>query len=173
MGRWTVSIHVKSDRQQLCLLCAVGVLIAALGSHAAETTTPPADALSSGLPTTVRPFVETYCVTCHNPDKSKGDLDLTPYTTVDAIAKDLRRWELLRDRLQAGEMPPEKAKHQPTAAERAKVVEWVAALRKDVAKRNAGDPGPVVARRLSNAEYDNTIRDLTGVNLHPAREFPV
>jgi tetratricopeptide (TPR) repeat protein len=36
-----------------------------------------------------------------------------------------------------------------------------------------GDPGPVLPRRLSNAEYDNTIRDLTGVDIRPAREFPV
>ena len=39
--------------------------------------------------------------------------------------------------------------------------------------RNAGDPGSVPARRLSNAEYDHTIRDLTGVDLRPTREFPV
>src|SRR5207249_11772332 len=44
----------------------------------------------------------------------------------------------------------------------------------DVARARAGDPGPVVLRRLSNAEYTYTIRDLTGVeSLDPAREFPV
>ena len=41
------------------------------------------------------------------------------------------------------------------------------------AERNAGDPGVVLARRLSNAEYDYTIRDLTGVDIRPTREFPV
>ena len=46
-------------------------------------------------------------------------------------------------------------------------------MRKHEAQRNAGDPGPVLARRLSNAEYDYTIRDLTGVDIRPAREFPV
>jgi len=35
-----------------------------------------------------------------------------------------------------------------------------------------GDPGAVPLRRLSNAEYNCTIRDLTGVDLQPAREFP-
>ena len=40
-------------------------------------------------------------------------------------------------------------------------------------KKTAGDPGVVLARRLSNAEYDNTIRDLTGQNMQVAREFPV
>src|SRR5207248_7538961 len=35
----------------------------------------------------------------------------------------------------------------------------------------AGDPGYVPLRRLSNTEYDCTIRDLTGVDLRPTREF--
>src|SRR6056297_2798280 len=34
-------------------------------------------------------------------------------------------------------------------------------------------PPPVTTRRLSHAEYDNTIRDLIGVDLRPAREFPI
>jgi hypothetical protein len=46
-------------------------------------------------------------------------------------------------------------------------------MRKAEARRNAGDPGLVLARRLSNAELNNTIRDLTGHDLRPAREFPV
>src|SRR6185503_110767 len=33
--------------------------------------------------------------------------------------------------------------------------------------------GIVLARRLSNAEFDYTIRDLTGVDIRPTREFPV
>src|SRR5262249_10055384 len=40
------------------------------------------------------------------------------------------------------------------------------------AKDRAGDPGLVPLRRLSNAEYNYTIRDLTAVDLQPAREFP-
>ena len=35
-------------------------------------------------------------------------------------------------------------------------------MRAEEIKRSAGDPGIVLARRLSNAEYGNTIRDLTG-----------
>jgi hypothetical protein len=50
---------------------------------------------------------------------------------------------------------------------------WVEAVRRLEATRNAGEPGRVPARRLSNAEYDHTIRDLTGVDIRPTREFPV
>src|SRR5688572_32655399 len=53
------------------------------------------------------------------------------------------------------------------------MIEWIAAVRRFEADRNAGDPGPVLARRLSNAEYDYSVRDLTGVDIRPTKEFPV
>src|SRR4029077_16402126 len=71
------------------------------------------------------------------------------------------------------EMPP-KEKPQPTPVEREQLFTWVNAVLDEIALASAGDPGPVVLRRLSNVEYTYTIRDLTGVDsLDPAREFPV
>jgi len=122
---------------------------------------------------TVHPFIETYCFSCHNKDKQKGKLDLSTYSNVGEVAGDYRRWETVLEKLKATEMPPEEAKQQPTTEHRQEVIDWIKALRKYEAQRNAGDPGPVLARRLSNAEFDYTIRDLTGVDLRPAREFPV
>ena len=122
---------------------------------------------------TVRPFVESYCLECHDREVAKADLDLSPFTSMAAVIGDQPRWELVRERLEAAEMPPEKAKRHPSPAERQKIVTWLGDLRRYEAERNAGDPGPVAARRLSNAEYDYTIRDLTGVDIRPTREFPV
>src|SRR6266542_3399531 len=34
------------------------------------------------------------------------------------------------------------------------------------------DPGRVTLRRLNRAEYNNTIRDLVGVDFQPADDFP-
>jgi len=34
------------------------------------------------------------------------------------------------------------------------------------------DPGRVTARRLNRIEYDNTVRDLLGVDIHASQEFP-
>ena len=53
------------------------------------------------------------------------------------------------------------------------MIDWIAAVRSNEARKHAGDPGTVLARRLSNAEYNYTIRDLTGVDIRPTREFPV
>ncbi len=122
---------------------------------------------------TVRPFVETYCLGCHGKEKPKGDLDLSVYTTADSVTKDLAQWETVLEQLKSGTMPPAKAKLHPNDELRRVIVDWIQAIRTLEAKRNAGDPGRVLARRLSNAEYDYTIRDLTGVDLRPTREFPV
>src|SRR6185295_18687862 len=62
---------------------------------------------------------------------------------------------------------------QPRDGERDGAIAWLKDLGDREAARNAGDPGIVLARRLSNAEFDYTIRDLTGVDIRPTREFPV
>ncbi len=122
---------------------------------------------------TVRPFIEDFCITCHDKDRKKGDLDLSAYDDSEAVAKDLARWELVREQLEQKTMPPAKSAVQPEQSERRPVIEWIEAVSKREATRHAGDPGSVPARRLSNAEYDHTIRDLTGVDLRPTREFPI
>lgn len=130
-------------------------------------------ALAGKFDTVIRPFLDSYCLGCHDSLTKKGDFDLSPYKTMSAVTRDYLRWELALDRLEAGEMPPEKAKKKPAAALRKEVIDWIHAVRKFEADRNAGDPGMVVARRLNNSEYNNSIRDLTGVDIKPTREFPV
>ena len=138
--------------------------------NAAESTEPTLDAQ---LRQTVTPFVQKYCLDCHGKAKQEAKLNLSGYASPAAIAKEHRTWELVLERLAAGEMPPEDAEPRPTPDERAAVVGWIKAFREEEARRHAGDPGLVLARRLSNAEFDYTIRDLTGVDIRPTREFPV
>src|SRR5205085_126898 len=66
-----------------------------------------------------------------------------------------------------------KARTQPSDQARKGVIAWIEAQRDHEANLHAGDPGTVLPRRLSNAEYNYTIRDLTGVDIQPAKEFPV
>jgi hypothetical protein len=121
----------------------------------------------------VWPFVERYCLSCHGPKRRKGGLDLSRDATAAAAANNARQWALVLERLRAQEMPPEDAPRQPKPDERAAAVAGLRDVLDRAARRDAGDPGPVLARRLSNAEYDDTVRDLTGVDIRPAREFPV
>ena len=121
----------------------------------------------------LKPFVERYCVACHGPKKQEAGLDLSRDLSAKTIAKNERHWHLVLKRLEAKEMPPDDAARQPKPEERAAAIAWLRDFRAIEAERNAGDPGIVLARRLSNAEFDNTIRDLTSVDMRPTREFPV
>src|SRR5579859_7799874 len=121
----------------------------------------------------VQLFFGRYCLGCHGGKKPKGDLDLGQNFSVAAIAKNPKQWDLVRARLQDQEMPPDDAAKRPRPDERAAAIAWLRDVGDREARRNAGDPGVVLAHRLSNAEYDYTIRDLTGVDLRPTREFPV
>ena len=133
----------------------------------------PADAnLDRAFAETVHPFLATYCTGCHGGEKPMAQFDLKQYSNLTSVVRDYSRWALVGERLTAKTMPPQAAK-QPDAAARQKVVDWIGAMLKNEARKTAGDPGVVLARRLSNAEYNYTIRDLTGVDVHPAREFPV
>ena len=135
--------------------------------------TPADNQLGRRFAETVRPFIIANCASCHSGPTAKGELDLASYTGVAMVVKDTPRWNLVRDKLIAKEMPPKEAKVQPTAAARQQIIDWIDSVQKNEAMKDAGDPGIVLARRLSNAEYDNTIRDLTGFDIQPTREFPV
>ena len=122
---------------------------------------------------TVLPFLNDHCFDCHGTTKQEGMLKLSDDTTLQAIAKNFRAWEIVLQRLKADEMPPKDASKQPSSDERRGIIEWIQSFRDGEASRHAGDPGIVLARRLSNAEFDYSIRDLTGVDIRPTREFPV
>jgi hypothetical protein len=130
-----------------------------------------ASPLESGFATVVRPALQKYCLTCHSTKLKKGSLDLERFVSVDAGRKDLKAWQQTLEMLEAGEMPPA-GKPQPSAEERKGLIVWVRGFLDAEAQARAGDPGHVPLRRLSNSEYDRTIRDLTGIDLRPARQFP-
>jgi cytochrome c553 len=118
----------------------------------------------------VRPLLDTYCFSCHNADKKKGELDLTTITSDEAAQRATKLWRGVYDQIKAHDMPPDTAKKQPTDEERNQMIAGLAAL-----KRYQGppDPGRVTLRRLNRTEYDFTIRDLVGLDLRTARSsFP-
>ncbi len=162
-------------RMTLPLVIAGCLVLGAIGvrTNYADPPKPEAPTVDTQLRDRVRPFLETYCVRCHGKHKPKGDMDLSRLATAEPAAKSLERWQLVLEQLEADSMPPAKAPRRPSAQARDAVIAWIGTMRKREAARHAGDPGSVLARRLSNAEYDNTIRDLTGVDIRPTREFPV
>jgi hypothetical protein len=154
------------------LLAAGYLVLASVPALAADNIQVPRQ-LDSQFQNTVRPFLQNYCVGCHGKDKPKGQLDLSGLTDMPSVRRGLARLLPVAEQLSNREMPPAKAKQHPSDQARAEVLAWIRAMREHEARRTAGDPGTVLARRLSNAEYDYTIRDLTGMDIRPTREFPV
>lgn len=119
------------------------------------------------------PILKEFCLGCHSMEKHKGDLDLERFTTLNEIIKQPKVWQSVLDQVSLGEMPPAE-KPQLSPAQKQQLQRWVNSALDAAAQARAGDPGPVVLRRLNNAEYTYTVRDLTGVpTLDPAKEFPV
>ena len=149
-------------------LRAFPVVLAIAAMPAAAATA----ALDRQFEQTVRPFVTKYCIGCHSGQMPAAQFDLKAYTTMETVTRDYPRWALVLERLTAKEMPPKPMPPPPAAASQ-HVIDWIQAVRAAEVRKNAGDPGLVLARRLSNAEYNYTIRDLTGQDIQPTREFPV
>ncbi|MBE2287846.1 MAG: DUF1592 domain-containing protein [Prosthecobacter sp.] len=118
----------------------------------------------------VESMLAAKCYECHNADKMKGDIDLKQFAANPDVPVNFKLWSDVKDTIDNGDMPPRKAK-QLTSEEKAGITGWVQHNLDVLAEAKSGDPGPVTMRRLTNAEYDNTLRDLTGRDYALAKEF--
>ena len=133
-----------------------------------------ADDLAQAFAKQIQPLLVKTCGDCHGKEPKDNDLDLTSFGSAQAIIAKPKVLGDVAERLRLGDMPPKEAP-QLTEAEREKLLGWITAALDAEAAARAGDPGQVTLRRLSNTEYDNAVRDLTGVDMRPtqAREFPI
>ena len=120
-----------------------------------------------GFDKEIRPYIEKYCVSCHGPEKQKGDF------RIDTLSKDVGRvdtdyWVEVMDKIGGGEMPPEKTKPKPVADKSAGIMEWLAARIKEGEAARLAKRAPVTLYKLSREEYANTLYDLLGVRYDPA-----
>ena len=129
------------------------------------------DRLGAEYKRNIQPLVKRFCLKCHSSEKKEGELDLQRFATLSQVRRGTKVWVKVAEMLDNGEMPPED-EAQPAPDQRKELRGWVERYLHAEALAGAGDPGPVVLRRLTNAEYTYTIRDLTGVALNPAHEFP-
>ena len=150
-----------------CLVILTVVLFPFVGFSAV-----PFPKLSADYQKEMLPLLKKFCLDCHSDEEQEGELDLERFGSLEAARKAPKVWVKVVEMMEDGEMPPKK-KPQLSVAERKRFLGWIEDYLDAEALANAGDPGRVVLRRLSNAEYTYTIHDLTGVKLSPAREFPV
>ena len=117
-------------------------------------------------------MLEKYCFKCHGAEKQKGGVQLSEGADLAAIYREVKTWDKALAELRDGAMPPE-GKPQPSDEEKKRVIEWLdRALNDPDLEAMPRDPGRAFPHRLSRLEYNNTVRDLLGVDTHPADAFP-
>jgi hypothetical protein len=126
----------------------------------------------------IKPIFEKKCVECHGRHEENYGLNLAEINTREEVLKLHDRWDEITKRIRLVEMPPEGA-NGFSDEERHHVLGWLD--RRPVDKpcdRLATDEttswyrGAVMSRRLTRAEYNNCVRDLFGVDIKPADQFP-
>ena len=116
------------------------------------------------------PLLKTYCIKCHGEEKQKGKF------RIDTLSNDLynpqynETWHDILDLINSGEMPPED-EEQPTLTELETMTDWMRVELKKVAHFKKGQFG-TPSSRLTKYEYQNTMKDLIGIDLNYATDLP-
>jgi mono/diheme cytochrome c family protein len=118
----------------------------------------------------VFPILKAHCFHCHSAEKNEAELTLDKFTEFEQLQRDRKLWENVVNMVRTGEMPP-KERPRPTPDEIDRLAQGVEGILSAI---DCGKPnvGRVTLRRLNRTEYNNTIRDLVGVNFRPAGDFP-
>ena len=125
----------------------------------------------SGFQKGVSPFFKTYCVKCHGPEKSKGGITVHSLDGDLSAGQELDKWESVLKMLESGEMPPID-EPQPTKAEVEAVRNWIESGMSDYVRKASAVKTEPRIRRLTNVEYENTLRDLLGFELDVIDDLP-
>ena len=119
----------------------------------------------------VKPFLAETCVLCHNSKSKSGGLNLEIFQDAASVMQNREVWEHVLIRLQTGQMPP-KGIPRPEQSRIESITRWIEQEFARADRLVKPDPGRVTARRLNRTEYNNTVRDLLGVDIEPANDFP-
>ena len=146
---------------QVCRLLAAATLL-----RAAPTN----DRIDEQFRQEIRPLLETYCVRCHGPELRTAGIDFKEFADHESVVAARSIWLRALRVLREDEMPP--AAPLPRVEERQRLIEWIDDAVNNLDWSEFRSPGSVTIARLTRAEYNNTIRDLTGLDLRPADAFP-
>ncbi len=105
-------------------------------------------------------FFETHCIDCHDSEAHKGGLDLTALKQNLSDAENFALWVKIHDRIESGEMPPKKEKQRPSVEDIKATLGTLAASLIKAEQGHLDNKNRTGLRRLTRAEYENTLRDL-------------
>lgn len=108
-------------------------------------------------------FLAANCTNCHSGEKPKGGVALDALTADFSNAANRDRWLAALAQLRAGTMPPKG--DPPPAKDVTALNEWADARQIVAELAHRAKHGRATARRLNRTEYENTMRDLLGIDV--------
>lgn len=130
-----------------------------------------ASAASLDFDTVILPMLRATCFECHDSSQSSGELNLEALVEEQPFVINRSDWLNVIEQLKVGSMPPADAE-QPTESDRRMILGWLTHSIDNFDYSTVSSAGWVPAKRLTHDEYNNTIRDLVGIDLKPADQFP-
>ncbi|MEZ0326411.1 MAG: DUF1592 domain-containing protein [Fimbriimonas sp.] len=158
------SLPLKTRTITLAAGCAL-FAIGAIGVPAQK----PKPAAQPSFEKAVKPFLAKHCIACHSGEGAMAGADLSLLKTKADIVKHRELAERAIRMINSGLMPP-KGQATPAKAEKLAIAAYIQST--IATECDVKTPGRVTMRRLNRLEYNNTIRDLTGLNLKLADDFP-
>ena len=126
--------------------------------------------VEQALDNDIRPLLATYCIRCHGPEVQTVGIDFSVFEDHGSVLRSRSLWLRALRVLRENEMPPMGA--QPSVEERQRMVAWIDDAVNNLDWSEYRQPGSVTIPRLNQEEYNNTIRDLAGLDLRPGDSFP-
>jgi mono/diheme cytochrome c family protein len=152
----------------------IGWLVLGLVLFGLGAVSPPAQADEpepklSDVP--ARPFLAQHCQSCHAGERPKGKFRVATLTGDFGDKANRERWLAVSEKITRGAMPPEGKPRPPETQIRA-LTAWISrGVEMAEAARHLAQ-GRVPIRRLNRAEYENTVRDLLGVDIDLKEVLP-
>ena len=158
------------------VVAAATVFLLTIAGHAQtarrERPAGPHPSPAAGFDTIVKPFLAENCYGCHgNKGEPEKGLNLQSFQSVASLVEHRDRWDEVVRKLRGSEMPPIE-EEQPPEEQRQAVARWIASELDRIDRTTPPDPGRVTARRLNRYEFNNTIKELLGVDMRAADDFP-
>jgi hypothetical protein len=118
----------------------------------------------------IKPILDKFCIRCHGERKQKGDVRLDLLNPDYVKGPDAEAWHAALDVINTADMPPDDVK-QPSTEERRKLVDWMTTSLKYAKEMKRGKQSTVI-RRLTKAQYNNSLKDILGVEIDFSKPLP-
>lgn len=129
------------------------------------------ESLQASFAKDITPIIERNCFACHGGDNQEAGLRFDKLDPAMPLDDDVEAWSSVRDALNSHQMPPPDEERQPSEQERQRFVDWIDASFQRVAQQQRANRSSPM-RRLTVAEYQNTLQELFGAMVPFAQNLP-